>query len=142
MKKIIITTLSLLTIGSALFSSCSKSSTTSTPTAPANNAAGYWFGSFKTSIGLTGNEGELVKSDGTTVQYDFYGTSSTDTATCPLKAYGTYTLSNDTLNFHLNYSTINETFDEVGIINTSVSPDTMAGTFTGSGTGTFSLTKQ
>jgi hypothetical protein len=140
MKKIIITTVSFLMISSALFLSCSKSSTTTAP--PSNIALGYWFGSFKTSIGLTGNEGELVKSDGTTVQYDFYGTSSTDTATCPLKAYGTYTLSNDTLNLHLSYPTINETFNEVGIITISATPNTMAGTFTGSGAGTFSFTKQ
>jgi hypothetical protein len=110
--------------------------------------SGFWLGSFtNTNTGVTSyNEGELFKSDSSTVQYDFYGSASLDTATCPLKAYGTYTLSGNTVNFSISFASLSQNFNETGTLNTSVNPNTIAGTFTsatiGGGSGTFSFAKQ
>jgi hypothetical protein len=140
MKKLLITAMIILINGS-IFLSCKKSS--SSPST-SGGATGYWFGSFMATNGLGGNEGQVFKSDGTTVEYDFYGTSSTDTATCPYKAYGTYTVSGNTVNFTVTFQSLNETFNEILAINTSVTPNTMKGTFTSPTApgGSCSLTKQ
>lgn len=115
--------------------SCKKSDNT-----PKTNVSitGYWFGS-----ATVGNEGQIFKSDGTTVEYDFYATNSTDTATCQNKGYGTYSVVGNKLNFTISYPTVgNESFNEVGTINTSVIPNTISGTYTGAGSGSFQFTKQ
>ena len=126
----------------SLFFACKKSR--SSPSVP-TGITGYWFGAFKTTSGLTGNEGQLFKSDGTTVEYDFYGTSSTDTASCPNKAYGSYTLKNSTVNFSVTFGS-SETFNEILTVNTSVTPNTMSGTYTSPSVdaagGSVSFTKQ
>jgi len=137
MKKVILTT-AILFISTQLFLSCSKTSSS-----PASSSAiGYWFGAFDNSI----PEGQVFKSDGTTVQYDFYGTTITDTAKCPYKAYGTYTLVGDSIKFQIVYPTVGgESFTESAAIKTTGSSTTMNGTFSssnGGGTGTFSFTKQ
>ena len=124
-------------------SSCKKDSTkpqTTTVTSVLGNS--YWLGTFNSSI----NEGELFKSDGTTVEYDFSGTTSTDTTSCPYKAYGTYTINGNTVTFIVTFPTVgNETFTNVGVLNTSVSPSVISGTFSstnGGNSGSFSFTKQ
>ena len=98
---------------------------------------GYWFGSSS-----VGNEGQVFNSNGTTIDYDFYGTTSTDSATCPYKGYGTYTVVGNKITFNITYPTLNELFNEQGNINTSVSPNTISGTYTGAASGSFSITKQ
>ncbi len=117
--------------------SCKKSVTSKAP-ATLSELEGYWYGTFS-----AGNEGQVFKSTGATIQYDFYGTSSTDTATAPYKGTGTFTLRNDSIFFNLSYpAPNNETFTEKAMINTSVAPCTITGTYTGSRSGSFSLTKQ
>ncbi len=100
--------------------------------------SGYWFGTFS-----AGNEGQVFKSDGTTVQYDFYGTNITDSAQAPYKGYGTYSIKGDSVIFNLVYPTVgNETFTERALVNTSALPNTMTGAYTGSQAGSFMMTKQ
>jgi len=147
MKKILFTAL-ILSISSSIFLSCSKSSTTPAQlTTTSGKLGGYWFGTFtiKGSTTPTANEGEFFQSGGSsTVQYDFDGVTSTDTATCPFKAYGNYTLSGDTVNFTTTFPSLSETFNEMAIIDTLVHPNTMSGTFTSisSPGGSFFFTKQ
>jgi hypothetical protein len=136
MRKLMITVLAATL---ALFSctkSADKPSGSHTPDAT-GSLSGFWFGTFS-----AGNEGEIFNADGTTVQYDFYGTTSTDTATCPYKAYGTYTLVGDSLHFSVNYPTLSESFTEIAVVDTTVKPFTITGSYSGSQTGTFSFTKQ
>ncbi len=133
---------SLLLFLSALFilTACSKSSTKVSGSGALTIAtlSGYWFGTFS-----AGNEGQVFKSDGTTVQYDFYGTNITDSAQAPYKGYGTYTIKGDSVLFNVVYPAVgNETFNEHALVNTSASPNTMAGTYTGSQAGSFVFTRQ
>jgi hypothetical protein len=136
MRKGIITVLAAIL---ALFS-CTKSGDkpAGSHTTDATGAlSGFWFGTFS-----AGNEGQVFNADGSTVEYDFYGTTSTDTATCPYKAYGTYTLVGDSLHFNVTYPTLNESFTESAVIDTTVKPFTIAGSYSGSQSGTFSISKQ
>lgn len=98
---------------------------------------GYWFGSSS-----VGNKGQVFNSNGSTIDYDFYSTTSTDSATCPYKGYGTYTVVGNKITFNITYPTLNESFNEQGTINTSVTPNTISGTYTGAASGSFSITKQ
>ena len=118
---------------------CSKSS--SKPPAITLTTAmvlGYWYGTFS-----QGNEGQVFNTDGTTVQYDFYGVTSTDTANAPYKAYGNYTIKGDSIIVNLTYPSLgNETFNERALVNTTASPNTITGTYTGGQAGSYMLKKQ
>lgn len=115
--------------------SCKKSSTSSNTNAV---ISGYWFGTSS-----VGNKRQLFTTSGTTIEYDFYATSSTDTATCQYKGYGTYTVVGNKVSFNLTFPTVsNETFNEQGVVNTSVTPNTISGTYTGAGAGSFTIAKQ
>jgi hypothetical protein len=138
MRKLIIPALAA---GLAFFS-CKKSSDkpagSGTHTTNATGTlSGFWFGVF-----TNGNQGEVFNADGTTTEYDFYGTNSTDTATCPYKAYGTYTFVDDTVRISVVYPTLGESFIEVAAIDTTVKPFSMSGTYTGSQVGSFTMAKQ
>ena len=118
---------------------CSKSSSKPAQS-PLTSASlsGYWYGTFS-----GGNEGQVFKTDGTTVQYDFYGVTTTDTATAPYKAYGTYTIQGDSIIVNLTYPTLgNESFNEHALVNTNTTPNTITGTYTGAQAGSYSLRKQ
>jgi hypothetical protein len=131
--------LATLLFACALIAGCSKSS--NSPKPPASiGFTGYWSGNFDGSI----RESELFSSDGTTVQYDFYGSNVTDTAQCPYKAYGTYTITGDSIHFDIVFPTLGESFSENALIDTSVQPYTMSGSFTSpqAAPGTFLFTKQ
>ena len=133
-------TLSVLIIAVLVLTACKKSSTKSSDNGTLTNAtvSGYWFGTFS-----GGNEGEVFKSDGTTVQYDFYGTNVTDSANAPYKGYGSYTIKGDSIIFHLVFPTVgNETFNERALVNVNATPITMTGAYTGSQAGSFMFTKQ
>lgn len=126
------------TSGFMFLTSCKKKS--SSDNAPTGNAlvVGFWSGTFSGS----NNESQVFKSDGTTVQYDFYNQSGTDTATCQYKAYGTYSVTGNTVTFSIVYPTISESFKETATINSSVSPYVMTGSYTGSQSGNFTMTRQ
>ncbi len=127
-------------LGTFTFLGCKKSSVK-----PTNNLTGYWLGAFNNG-GKQGNEGELFKSDGTTVQYDFYGVTTTDTTQCPYIGYGTYTVNGNTMTMQVTFPTLgNEMFSYQLSVNTSASPNTISGSFTssnGGGAGTLNLVKQ
>ena len=137
MKKILLP----LCLGAALLTCCTKSNGPKKTASATGGLNGFWTGNFDGSV----SESQLFSADGTTVEYDFYGASdATDTANCPYKAYGTYTLSGDTIRFNINFPTLNEQFSEIGTFDTTAAPFTMSGTFTSpeAASGTFAFTKQ
>lgn len=140
MKKIIrisIAVFAIVLVGT----SCKKDSSKPQTPPVSNPLVGYWLGTFNT----VNNEGEVFKSDGTTVEYDFFGVASTDTASCPYKGYGTYTLSGNNVNFTVTFPSNNQTFSNVAVLNTSSSPNAISGSYSssnGGGSGKFSFTKQ
>ncbi len=125
-----------------IFLSCKKDSTKTPTTSGSGAATGYWFGNFANAYNL----GEVFKSDGTSVQYDFYGTSTTDTASCPYKGYGTYTINGNNVSLSVTFPTVaNQIFNLKGVLNTSTNPNTISGTYSspnGGGSGNFTFTKQ
>jgi hypothetical protein len=123
---------------STVFISCKKNNASPSTNALANT---YWFGTF--TSGSAVKEGEYFKSDGTTVEYDFVGTTSTDTATCLYKGYGTYSLSGNAITMQVTFPTANnQMFNFVLTLNSSVNPNTIIGTYSGSGSGTINFAKQ
>jgi len=139
MKKLFITTMTLLISGS-LFLSCSKSST-STPSTPVV-VTGYWLSTYSSSTN-NGNAGIAFTANGNAVVYNFGTGSSTDTATCPLKYTGTYTVTGSSVNFLVTTPSLS-TLNYKATANVSVSPNTMSGTFssTGGASGNFTSVKQ
>ena len=134
MKKLFITSMVLLINGS-LFLSCSKSSTTpSTPVV----VTGYWLGTYSSSSN-NGTAGIAFGANGSAVVYNFGTSGLTDTATCPLKYTGTYTVSGSKVSFVV-------TTPSLSTLNYTATADitTMTGTFssTGGASGTFSEIKQ
>lgn len=135
MKTGLIIALALLMGASACQKGVAKDKTTSVTV---TELSGYWYGNFS-----GGSEGEVFNPNGSTIQYDFYGTNLTDTASAPYKGNGSFSLKNDSLFFTVVYPTVgNETFTERAYVNTSVTPYTITGVYTGSQSGSFTLTKQ
>jgi hypothetical protein len=139
MKKLFISVMILLISGS-LFLSCSKNST-STPSIPVV-VTGYWVSTYTSSTN-SGNAGIEFGTNASAVVYNFGSSSSTDTATCPLKYVGTYTVSGASVNFIVTTPSLS-TLNYKATANISVSPNTMSGTFssTGGASGNFSSVKQ
>jgi hypothetical protein len=140
MKKIVKVSILVATGFAGIFLvSCTKKAKSDNKPSGNVSVVGFWSGTF---LNGSANESEVFKSDGTTVQYDFYNQTSTDTATCEYKAYGTYSVTGNTLTFSITYPTLGESFKETATINISVSPYVMTGTYSGSGSGNFTMTMQ
>ncbi|MBS1947112.1 MAG: hypothetical protein JST47_05050 [Bacteroidetes bacterium] len=127
----------LAILGLAPVAGCQKSSSQPNNT----NAAvvGYWFGTF-TATGAsapTAQEGHVFKSDGTMVSYDFWNATSTDTASCPTKGYGTYTISGNKVSQTYSYASAGNF-----TATCTISGNTMTGPYSGTSSGTLSFTKQ
>jgi len=124
MKKISIAAVSLLIMSTALFLSCSKSSTSPKATPTPINITGYWFGS---AYGGEFNQSYLLESNGTLKVYDFYYyPTSTDTSLA-LDGTGNYSVSGNSVKVNTSFSN-GENFSLTGIIDTAVKPETI--TFT------------
>jgi hypothetical protein len=137
MKKLFIAAMILL-ISSASFLSCSKSS--NTPSTPVV-VTGYWLGSY-TSSAERGTAGVAFGANGSAVVYNFGTSGLTDTATCPLKYAGTYTVSGNKVNFTVTTPSL-VALNYTSTANVSANPNTLTGTFSSTATsGNFSLVKQ
>ena len=137
MKKLFITSMILLITGSLLVS-CSKSSPTpSTPVV----VTGYWLGSYS-STAQSGIAGVAFGANQSAVVYNFGTTGLTDTATCPLKYIGTYTVSGNKVNFTVTTPSL-VALNYTSTANVSTNPNTITGTFSSTATsGNFSIAKQ
>jgi hypothetical protein len=138
MKKLFITAM-ILSISGSLLLSCSKSSTTpSTPVV----ITGYWLGSYSSATN-SGVAGTAFDSSGNAIVYNFGTSGLTDTATCPLKYTGRYTVTGNQVNFTVTTPSL-VTLNYKSTANISVNPNTIAGTFSANGgvSGNFSVTKQ
>ena len=135
MKTGLIIAFALLLGASACKKGVSKSNTT---TVTLTELSGYWYGTFSSV-----HEGQVFSTNGSTIQYDFYGTTITDTANAPYKGTGDFTLKGDSIFFTVVYPTVgNAAFTERAYVNTSVTPYTITGVYTGSQSGSFTFTKQ
>ena len=137
MKKLFISVM-IISISGSLLLSCSKSS--NTPSTPVV-VTGYWLGSY-TSAAQSGTAGVAFGADGSAVVYNFGTSGLTDTATCPLKYAGTYTVSGSKVNFTVTTPSL-VALNYTSTANVSANPNTLIGTFSSTATsGNFSLVKQ
>lgn len=132
----------LVFITGIVFASCKKNSDSNNS---GSGIAGFWPGKFYPGGGATGYaENFILKSDGTDMVYDSYGHSTSDTSQWS-KAYGTYTVTGNTLTTTYTF-TGSYTYHLTGTINTSVTPNSFSGNYSNSSLssdqGTMMLTKQ